>query len=233
MTNGSESTLAGRIALRRHWLVWGAVVAAWFVLVYGGCNWLTAQREARVRLDFDFERQFPIIPWAAYAYLSINPLLWCSGLALHSPRQWRALALAMIGAITVAGVGFLLFPADLAYRPWQESTASEWHALFRFVHLTVGDHNLFPSLHVALAWLCAAAYARASAPALRPLWPAWAGAIMVATVLAHQHHLLDVAGGIALGWACFKLVYLRQLPEPQSTAQTSPPNRSSDRGLPV
>jgi membrane-associated phospholipid phosphatase len=233
MTDGPRRTLAGRIALRRHWLAWGALVAAWFVLVYGGCNWLTARRDARVRVDFDFEREFPIVPWAAYVYLSINPLLWCSGLALHTPRQWRALALAMIGAITIAGVGFLLLPADLAYPPRVESTAPEWHALYRFVHWIVGDHNLFPSLHVALAWLCAAAYAGANRAALRPLWMAWAGAITVATVLAHQHHLLDIAGGIGLGCASFKLIYRRQLPEPRSTAQTSAANRASDPGLPV
>jgi membrane-associated phospholipid phosphatase len=186
-----------------------------------------------VRLDFDFERAIPLVPWTAYVYLSLNPLLWCSGLALDRPRQWRALAWAMIAAITVAGVGFLLLPAETAFPPWQTALDAEWHGLFRFVSLLVGKYNLFPSLHVALAWLSAAAYANASRLSRRGLWWAWAAAVAVATVTAHQHHLVDVVGGIIVGWACFRFVYLRLLPEPRSTARTSAASRSSDPALPV
>lgn len=204
-------TMGQRLWLRRYWIGWGAVVLAWFVIVYGGGNWLTAHRTTRVRLDFPFEQNIPLVPFAAYVYLSVNPLMWLSGWVLGEPRQWRALALTMITAITIAGLGFLLAPADLAYLPWEETTNTPWHGTFLFVRQIVGDHNLFPSLHVALAWICAAAYCDAGLPALRPLWIVWSGAIAAATLLAHQHHLVDVIGGAVVGPLCVRWVYRRQL----------------------
>ena len=197
------------IALYRHWVGWGAVVLVWFIVIYGGCNWLTAQRTTRVRLDFEFERSIPVVPAMAYVYLSLTPLMWCSGWVLTDPREWRALAFTMMAAITLGGIGFLILPADLAYPPLHESLPVQWHGLFAFVRWLVGDHNLFPSLHVALAWICMSAYCREGPVRLQPVWIVWSGVIIAATVLAHQHHLVDVVGGMVVGWLCFKLVYRR------------------------
>ena len=222
-----------RVALRRYWLGWGAVVAAWFVIVYGGCNWLTSRRTERVRLHLDAELQIPLVPAAVVVYLSLSPLMWLSGWALVCPRQWRVLALTMMVAIGLAGLGFLALPAELGYEPWCESVPAAWHPLFEFTDALVGTHNLFPSLHVALAWICAAAYCRSEAGWLWSLWICWAAAITGATLLVHQHHLLDVAGGMLLAAGCVTMVLRRSWPTSTPTDPTARLPETSYRAPPA
>jgi membrane-associated phospholipid phosphatase len=49
---------------------------------------------------------------------------------------------------------------------------------------------------------------RAGLPGKMLLW-LWAGVIAASTLLLHQHYLLDVLTGAALGWAGARAVYDR------------------------
>lgn len=207
MAPGQSRNVRDAFWSRRSWLGWGAIVLVWFVVVYGGCNWLTDLRSQRVRLHWDFELRIPLVPAALVVYQSLSPLMVLSGVVLKNAHQWRALACTMMTAIGLAGIGFLVFPADLGYVPWHEDVPAEWYSPYALTESVVGSHNLFPSLHVALAWICAAAYAQSTPTWLVPLWCGWVGGIAVATLLVHQHHLIDVAGGIALGWFCMTTIY--------------------------
>jgi protein-tyrosine phosphatase len=60
-------------------------------------------------------------------------------------------------------------------------------------------HNLFPSLHIALRVVLAATYAAHTRGLLKLLCQVWFSLIALSTVLTHQHHLVDVAGGAVLG----------------------------------
>ncbi len=61
------------------------------------------------------------------------------------------------------------------------------------------DYNLLPSLHVAFSVCCAAIDAHQAARAVTALLWSWAAAIALSTLLTHQHQLIDVATGGALG----------------------------------
>lgn len=188
--------------LRFAWLVSLAVTLG-FALVYGGTDWITAQRDLRFRVHLEAELAIPFRPAFTLAYLSITPLLLAVPFVLRTRREISDLALRHSLAIAAAGVVFLLFPAKLGYPP-PDSTGF-WNGLFAFADRLNLDHNLVPSLHVALSVICLEALATRTSVVGRWLLRAWGGLIAVSTLFTHQHHLLDVATGYALAVGIMKL----------------------------
>jgi membrane-associated phospholipid phosphatase len=175
----------------------------WFVFVYGGCDAITAHRLSRFRVHLDLELSIPFIPEAVLIYMSLYFLLIVAPFILRRPREFLKLALTLDAVILVAGIGFLLLPAQLAFpRP---VNLGAFPNLFRFADQLNLDYNLVPSLHVALSVVCVATFAgRAGTIAKTLLW-GWAAAIAGSTLLTHQHHLLDVVAGWGLALAAFKI----------------------------
>jgi membrane-associated phospholipid phosphatase len=126
---------------------------------------------------------------------------------LRSCRELQALALSLAAVTTVAGISFLLFPAELAY-PRHDPGA--WSGFFAIARAMALPYNLVPSLHVAMSWICLAAYSAHCGVAGKALFATWAAAIALSTLLTHQHHLLDVATGIALAVAGKRFIYDRR-----------------------
>jgi membrane-associated phospholipid phosphatase len=186
--------------------LWLAVpVTLWWVLVYHGVNRLTALRSDRVRVHWDAELAMPFAPPFILAYLSMDLVFVPAPFILRSRRELEALALSLAVLTAVAGVGFLLFPAELAY---SRRDPGAWSALFAVARKTaLSDYNLVPSLHVAMSCVGLAAYATHCGVAGKALLGTWATAIALSTLLAHQHHLLDVATGLALGFAGKRFIY--------------------------
>jgi membrane-associated phospholipid phosphatase len=190
-----------------HYLRLGAVVGAWFTLVYVGADWLTARHGWRVRVHLDLERHTPFVPAALLGYVSEYVLFALPPFVLGTRRDLDALAAALAAVILVAGVVFLLVPAAPAFPP--PSERGVWEGPVRFFKWLALPHNLVPSLHVALSVACVTVYARrAGLPGKMLLW-LWAGVIAASTLLLHQHYLLDVLTGAALGWAGARAVYDR------------------------
>ena len=169
---------------------------------------LTHRRALRVPIALPFEVDLPLVPGLVAAYLSIHAVFALAPFALPARRELRALMTALAAVIGVAGLGFLLVPADLAFPP--PTGLGVWEAPFRLADVLNGDHNLVPSLHVALAVTCLAAYARAAPPLGRALLWGWGALIAVSTVLTHQHHVVDALSGFALGLAGDRLITARR-----------------------
>ena len=181
----------------------------WFVLVYGGMDALTARRSFRVPVHFPAELAIPFVPAMTLFYMSIYLLFWMAPFVLRTRREFRALVTTVAFAILVGGIGFLLFPADLAFAPPQEADLGIWAALFHFADKLNLTYNLLPSLHVAFAVICIAIFsARAPVVGKVLLW-FWAAMVAASTVLIHQHHLLDVATGWLLALVCVKSIFDR------------------------
>lgn len=193
----------GWLNLRRAWLL-TALNTAWFTLVYGGCNWITAHRTLRVRLDLPGEVQtMPFVPAMAVFYMSVYLLFLAGPFIVRERRDFQTLIGALALATAIGGVGFLLFPACPAYPPPGELGAwAGWYDCADQINL---DYNMAPSLHVALSVGCVAAYARGAPAAGRCLLWAWAGGIALSTLLIHQHHMVDVASGWGLGVAAWRI----------------------------
>jgi membrane-associated phospholipid phosphatase len=181
----------------------------WFVLVYGGMDSLTARRSFRVPVHFPAELAIPFVPAMTLFYMSIYLLFWMAPFVLRTRREFRALVITMAAAIFCGGIGFLLFPADLAFAPPREEELGIWAGMFHLADKLNLTYNLLPSLHVAFAVICVAIFsARAPATGKVLLW-FWAAMVAASTVLIHQHHLLDVATGWLLALVCVESIFGR------------------------
>ena len=179
----------------------------WFVLVYDGMDALTARRSFRVPVHFPAELAIPFVPAMTLFYMSIYLLFWMAPFVLRTRREFRALVVTMAVAIFCGGIGFLLFPANLAFAQPREEDLGVWSALFHFADKLNLTYNLLPSLHVAFAVICVAVFsARAPLTGKVLLW-FWAAMVAASTVLIHQHHLLDVATGWLLALLCVRYVF--------------------------
>jgi membrane-associated phospholipid phosphatase len=189
----------------------------WFLLVFGGCDFVTERRALRVQVALPGELEIPFVASMTVAYVSLYPLLLAGPFVLRERARFRAAVAALAAAIGIAGVCFLLVPAQLAFPPVPASELGIWEPLFRMADRLNLTYNLLPSLHVALTVVCVAAFAtRAGRIGGAVLW-AWAGVIALSTLLTHQHHMLDVLTGWGLALICFKYVY-RPLAEPRSAS---------------
>jgi len=193
----------------------------WFVIVYGAGDAFTAHRTLRMRVHLQSELEIPFIPEMALVYMSIYLLFLAAPFIVCERPAFLALCIRLNLVILVAGICFLLFPAQLAFAPPKNLGA--FPGAYRFADALNLTYNLLPSLHVALSVACISTFAaRTGAPGKGLLW-VWAGAIAASTLLTHQHHLLDVVTGWGLGLAPFKSLYLRTSNFPTIARRRSTP----------
>ncbi len=203
-----------------HWPGWtqlgyamklGMLAALVFVVVYGGADWLARRHSWRVRLHSEADLALPLAPSAATLYLSLNLLLWMAPFVLRSRDELAAFAKAIVAATLIAGVCFVLLPAEVAFRPPRSEELGGWAPLFEVSVAIALKQNFFPSLHVAFTTLSVVAYAPCARPLGKSLLAVWGVGIVVATLLTHQHYLLDVLAGTLLGAFVARTVYFRGL----------------------
>ena len=203
----------GWVHLRFAWLL-SALNGIWFAFVYGGCNWITAHRSWRVRLDLPGELGIPFVPGMTAFYMSIYLLFVVGPFIVRERREFAALIVALAAATFCGGLGFILLPAQPAYLPLGD--LGVWAGLFHFADRVNLDYNMLPSLHVALSVCCVAVFCEYATALGRGLLWGWAVAIALSTLLIHQHHLADVVSGWALGVAMPRIVKRMANPAHQS-----------------
>jgi membrane-associated phospholipid phosphatase len=191
--------------------VWvGLAGASWFVLIYGGADYVTSRRALRIAVGFDAEQAIPFFAPAVWVYMTIYALFLMAPFVLRAPERVIALAATHAAVVLVGGVGFLLLPSELAYRPAVVvADGSFTFRLYRFADWLNLNYNLLPSLHVALSVACVAVYAPFARRAGRLVLWSWALAVALSTIFTHFHHVLDAVTGFALGAAGARVVYPR------------------------
>jgi hypothetical protein len=211
----------------RPWLDWpgwahlrfavmlAVVGGLWFALVYVGADGMTARRAAKWLVHFDAERAIPFVPEMIVVYVSLYSIFVLAPFILRERRELRALAVSCNLAILIAGLGFVLIPAELAYPPPPRFGA--FPELFRAADTLNLTYNLVPSLHVAFAVLLGAAVARTADGTGRMLLWVWVGAIAGSTLLTHQHHVIDVVTGGLLGVAVYRWAFRRSVEKQPAT----------------
>lgn len=192
---------------RPHWLVALSAsvgLSALFLVIYGGCNWITAQRTDVRTIAFAWERLIPFVPRMIAPYMSIDLFFISAPFLCRTQAELRAFAKRIAAAIIVAGICFLLLPLRFAFaRP----TTSGWLGmLFDWFRTLDAPHNLFPSLHIALCALLLVTYRRHTRGLLQLAVTIWFALIAASAVLTYQHHVLDVVGGFALAGYCFYFI---------------------------
>jgi membrane-associated phospholipid phosphatase len=177
---------------------YAALVQILWLLVYGGADWIASLHDYRVKLHYDLELAIPFHPAAAVVYWSVLPLMWLSPFVLGSVTELRKFMVALAVVICVCGIGFLSLPSVPAYRP--ADVTGPFAPIFYLADRVNLTHNMCPSLHVAMAALAASAYSQKLGRLAAMVICLWTAAIALSTLFCHQHHLIDVVTGAAIGY---------------------------------
>ncbi len=186
-------TLTPHRAIVAKSLRWAAVLLALFILVYGGLNWITARRTDTLGLWFDWELAIPFVPAMVWAYASIFVSFFLPMFALDA-RGIEALCRRLALATVISGACFVLFPSRLGFA--RLDIVAGYEQIFEFIHALDLPHNLAPSLHVSWSLILLLTLASISGWRLRMAFVLWLALLIASVLLVHQHHVLDVAGGI-------------------------------------
>jgi protein-tyrosine phosphatase len=186
-----------------------AGLSALFLIVYGGCNWITTRRATVGTFYFGWERTIPFVPLFILPYMSIDFFFVVAPFLCRADRELSILAKRIATAIVVAGICFLLFPLRFAFpRP---HAGGGLGALFDWFRGMDAPYNLLPSLHAALTLILLDIYFRHTGGFVRIATMTWFALIALSPVLTYQHHLIDIIGGFVLAGYC---LYLFREPTP-------------------
>ena len=172
-----------------------------FLVVYSGCNWITARRGDVRTLYFSWEHAIPFVPLMILPYMSIDLFFVAAPFLFRTNRELQIFSRRIVAAILIAALCFLLFPLRFAFpRPHTEGWLG---AVFDWFRSMDAPHNLLPSLHAAFCLLLADVYARH----LRGAWfyaaMTWFVLIGLSPLFTYQHHVIDIVGGFVLAGFCF------------------------------
>jgi membrane-associated phospholipid phosphatase len=193
VAKGPRSPLAERLSA---FFVWALPVGIAFFSIYPTTNWLASLGDRHYALFLEIELGLPFTPELVWLYLSMYVLFILPPFFLE-PLELRQLGRELILATCIAGVIFVLLPAQLGFSrtvPVEEPYRSIFMNLFSLDR----PFNLVPSLHVVYSYIIAMSVSARTVPKLQFMLALWLVLIVVSTVLVHQHHLLDVVSGLAL-----------------------------------
>lgn len=179
----------------------GVRLLAAILLVFGGL-WMHEVVQALARppllVESPFDLSIPFLPWAIWIYFAFFPLIAWTALAVRADLFLRFVLAATLAAFVAWSV-VLLYPISFE-RPDAASIAGEWsRSVFTFVHAVDSAHITFPSLHVAVTWVCTfMLWQRRHRLSLLLL----GAAISLSTLVTKQHLIVDVIGGVGLAWLC-------------------------------
>jgi len=187
-----------------------------FLIVYGGCNWITSQRTNVGTLYFEWERRLPFVPFFILPYMSIDLFFVSAPFLCRTERELSIFAKRIATAIIVAGICFLLFPLRFAFpRPHADGWLG---AIFDWFRGMDAPYNLLPSLHAALMLILVDVYLRHTRSLPRIAIIIWFILIALSPVLTYQHHLIDIVGGVVLAAFCFVIFREPDLSSPPAEA---------------
>jgi 1-acyl-sn-glycerol-3-phosphate acyltransferase/membrane-associated phospholipid phosphatase/predicted protein tyrosine phosphatase len=201
-----------------------ALLSVLFVGIYGGCNWLAAQRADVGVWYFEWERHIRFWPAMVVPYLSIDVFFIAAPFLCRDRDELRLFTRRITAAILTAGVCFVAMPLRFAF---ERPVADGWlGALFQQFTALDRPFNLVPSLHITLAVILADTYRRHTQGLLRFAVTVWFVLIGLSTVFTYQHHVVDVIGGLVLAALVFHGLRTATASTPKSQLRPSEVSQS-------
>ena len=181
-----------------------------FELLYTACNLAAARAGVTRDVAFAWDAGVPFVPWTLLPYMSSVPMLVLGFLAVPDRQGLRALSQRAMLATVLATLAFAVWPLRVTWtRPVPDVP------LLAVLNEALGrldaPYNQWPSLHVAycvILWPALASRLRSGAA--RFALAGWLSLVAASTVLTHQHHLADLAGGALLGGLVVRWVPARR-----------------------
>lgn len=174
--------------------------------VYNGAK-LIAGRWYHYNLETGLDRAIPFVPWTVLIYFGCY-LFWIMNYMI-SVRQGRKAAYRFLSADFLAKCICFFFFLSLPTTNIRPEVTGDgiWNALMRFLYWVDSADNLFPSIHCLTSWMC---YIGVRGRKNVPFWYRsfsclMAIAVFISTLTTKQHVVADVAGGVLLAEACYRI----------------------------
>lgn len=191
-------------------VAWCVAVVAGFLLLYETTNWLASRSGTTRCLAFAWELNLPRISWFVVPYWSIDILMVLVALVTIRMGQLRVLLLRLAFILVVSCVCFLLWPCVCGH---QREIPDDWSApLFRLLHWFDLPYNQAPSLHVSEAIVIAPVFLERLSKRYRHAFVLWLASGCVGILFTHQHHLMDLLTGAAMGFLALRIFRERSEP---------------------
>ncbi len=201
---------------RLPWALASAIfTSALFMILYPLTAAYSTHHQQPTFIKFPWEEPIPLVPFFVLPYWSLDLFFFAAPFLCKNRQEIFRLALRLSTAIILACAVFLWFPMRLAWP--RQPVDGLFGPIFAWLHAFDGICNMFPSLHIALAFLLRWTYHRhLKGPAL---WAfhIWFALISVSTLLTHQHQVIDLLGGLLLAVTCF---YIIPTPPPDSLSMS-------------
>jgi membrane-associated phospholipid phosphatase len=191
------------------YLVLGPPLFLWFVGVYWTADYLTGLHEYRVPLYLPIELAIPFVPATVLLYNSLHAAYSITPFVLRTRHEMNAMALVWVLITLAAGLVFLVIPFEVGYPPPPDVALGPWRTLYQLADDANLRFNSCPSLHVAWGIVCVDVFAGKARRLGKLLLWLWGVGMMLSTLLLHQHHLIDVAGGFLLAMIGSRVLYPR------------------------
>jgi membrane-associated phospholipid phosphatase len=157
-----------------------------------------AQAGSPLNIDNALERAIPFLPWTVWIYFSFFVFIGSTVFRVENHLFWRFVVSSTLAALIAWSI-VLLLPISFD-RPDPALINNElYRQIFTFIHESDPSHITFPSLHVAVTWICT--FLLWNRPG-RGWRFALGVAISLSTLFTKQHLISDVIGGVALAWFC-------------------------------
>ena len=181
------------------------------VLIVGSYQfyfWCQRQTRARARC-FSFKLDNAIVPRPRWIWIYSGfyyPAIGVVVLSVKDLRHFNYMAFSYLALLGFHILVFLIFPVEVP-PDWRHGASivapSHSQKFLSFVQKYDARSNCFPSLHVSVATLTALHTAR-NIPTIGPTLPAlFVVLISLSCILTKQHYMMDVPGGLILGWLSF------------------------------
>jgi membrane-associated phospholipid phosphatase len=181
---------------RRTAILAASGTSALFLIVYSVTNAMAATRGDLGSFHFGWETSIPLVPAMILPYMSIDLLFFGAPFVCSTRREIGVFTRRVVAATLIAGALFIAWPLTSGFE--RAPVDGPFGPIFNALRTFDQPHNLFPSLHVTLAFILRWTYHRHTRGVTRGLMHIWFVLVTASTVLTHQHHLIDVAGGAAL-----------------------------------
>jgi membrane-associated phospholipid phosphatase len=178
-------------------IIGAAVVSVAFFPIYLGGAATSGILDHRLHLFAAWELALPFWPPMIVPYLSMFLLFLLPPLQLDEP-ELAELVRRLIVASLIGGAILLCLPSEIGFTDRHD--AGVWQPIYDFIYAIDSRANAVPSFHVIYTTTILLAFIDAAKPKLRIVYLIWLFVVCVSTVLTHRHHLLDVAGGLAIAF---------------------------------
>ena len=182
-------------------------------LLYLVTNLINNGRKA-YDVSIGVDRLIPFVPFFILFYLSWWVLVWLPiFLSFNNLKLLKRVTFLFVSLNVVSNLIFLLFPTTII-RPeiMGRSIVEQLTGLF---YTLDAPYNLFPSLHISslVASYCMVYYLKRSwAQVLLP----WFLVVLISPLFIKQHSVIDVMGGLVLGWLAFYIFFNHKNSPPSS-----------------